>query len=404
MRQPRRLGIGTCALGERSLCVGPRFVEACASMQEDDRHEGVGSVIHGLFRVASCVLALCTAACSPNVRLFQTLPGKEVEQKIDETLAPYMTSYDPKLKIAPSQCEPVIILSLGITGTCKLPINGVPIDIRVVSADPPYAFKVDFGGAFFFHMPTVEKIVENFLLSSYHIAATANCGNPRERLLQPGTSWECTIDGSPKVRSVKVEVASNGQVFTHNVPGLKVASVLPMDLLAGHKSGKTTVVRGADVKAFYLQMMAGESGANSYPENTVIRCPNRMDLTGNRRGVCTAKIPKLNTPQRISVTINDTNGYVVKPIDALIDRGRVQKMAQDDLNRRLTDGGFAADALVVCEKGFIVVAVPGTFSCYFSGAGKHYRLLVAVDDEGRALFPCGKINRRSTPGSRAPGA
>ena len=350
----------------------------------------VGSAIHGLLRAAFCVSALCTAACSPNVRFFQVVPGKQVQQKIDETIAPLISSYFPKLKIEPSRCEPIIILSLGITGSCTLSVNNVPLQIRVASADPPYAFQVDFGGAFFFDMPTVEKAVESFLIAQYQVTAVANCGSPRERLLQTGTSWVCTIEGSPNVRSVKVEAASNGQVLVHKVPGLKIKSLIPMELLTGHKQGKVTILRGADVRTFYMQMMA--SSPVSYPQETVIACPSHIDLTGNKRGVCTATIPNLKTPQSIGVWIDDAASLRVKPINALIDRGRVQKTAQDELNKMLTDNGAAADAVVACEKGFVVVEMPGTFYCDVMAEGRQFKLTVAVDDQGKVNFSIPRDN------------
>jgi hypothetical protein len=70
----------------------------------------------------------------------------------------------------------------------------------------------------------------------------------------------------------------------------------------------------------------------------------------------------------------------MRPIDAVIDRQRVQDLAQSDFNRRLRDNGDAADAVVKCEKGILVIQWPGTFNCQTTAGGKRYKLVVFVQD------------------------
>lgn len=74
------------------------------------------------------------------------------------------------------------------------------------------------------------------------------------------------------------------------------------------------------------------------------------------------------------------DGFIVMPIDAVVDRQRVQELAQADLNRRLRDNGYAADAAVKCEKGLLVIQWPGTFNCKATSGGKRYKLVVLVQD------------------------
>jgi hypothetical protein len=328
--------------------------------------------------IFAAAAAICVVACNLNFKYADAVQGTVVQQKIDETVAPLLTSYYPKLKIGPSQCESIIQITQGTMGTCTLPVNGVPLQIRVASAGPPDMFKVDFGGAFFFHMPTVEKMIETTLVQNYRINAVAECGDPRERLLQPGTYFTCAVKGSPQVHSVRLKAAANGQVFEFNVPGLKVASLLPDADLTLHKEGKVVVVSGTAVEAYIQQIAAFAPNSNGKP--VAVTCPSRMDLTGNKRGVCTVKILNQSTPQRIAVWISEAMGFAVRPIDAVIDRTRVQSAAQDDLNRRLADNGDAADAVVVCKPGVVVIQPPKTFYCKATAAGKRYRLEVRVED------------------------
>jgi len=323
-----------------------------------------------------CAIGLfCISGCS--VRHADAVYGKSVQQKIDDTIAPLIASYYPKLKIEPSRCEPIIEIAQGTMGTCTLPVNEVPLNIRVASAGPPDMFKVDFGGAFFFDMSAVERIIETTLSNSYQIKGIAQCGNPRERLLKPRTYFSCKVLGSSLVRSMRLMTTVTGQVFVFNVPGLKVKSPIPGSLLTLHKDGRTAIAPGAGVERFIQQVQMSASSASA---NFTIKCPEEMDLTGTKHGACTATLPGLKIAQRIGVWIDDAVGFRVRPIDAVVDRSKVQRMAQDDLNRRLSDNGDTADARVECDKGLIVVEPPGTFDCKARAGGKRYKLVVEVEN------------------------
>lgn len=317
-------------------------------------------------------------ACTVQYR--DAVDGKAVQQKIDETIAPLIKSHYPGLKVAPSQCEPIIEIVKGTMGHCTLPVNGVPLQVRVASAGPPGMFKVDFGGKFFFDMTAEEKIIENSLAHDYQVPVSgiAQCGTPRERLLLPGTYMTCRIGGTPLVRSVRLKVMQNGQMFLFNAPGLKVASGLPDSLLTLHGRGEAVIVAGAEVAA-YIKKVWVEDAPSSAP-NVTIECPARMNLTGTKRGVCTASIPGVKKAQRLGFWIDANESFHVRPIDAVVDRSKVQQMAQADLNRRLIDNGDAADAVVTCKKGLIVITPPATFDCQATAGGKRYRLVVNVQD------------------------
>ncbi len=153
------------------------------------------------------------AACT--VHYGNAVSGKAVQQKIDETISPRIKSYYPGLKIGASQCEPIIPIVKGTMGKCTLPVNSVPLPIRVANAGPPDMFKVDFGGKFFFDMASDEKLIENSLAHNYRVPVhgIADCGKPRERLLVPGAYLTCKIVGTPLVHAVHLKVTPNGQMF-----------------------------------------------------------------------------------------------------------------------------------------------------------------------------------------------
>ncbi len=103
----------------------------------------------------------------------------------------------------------------------------------------------------------------------------------------------------------------------------------------------------------------------------------KVDFAG---GVHTAAIPGVRKLMRIGFWIDPVVGFHVRPIDAVIDRGKVQQMAQEDVNRRLSENGDTPDAVVTCAKGLIVVKPPATFDCRLTSGRKRYRLLVNVQD------------------------
>ena len=301
-----------------------------------------------------------------------------VQQKIDETIAPSLLAYDASLKIEPSKCEPIIVQSKGKMGSCDLTVNGVPLEIRVASAGPPDHFRVDFGGASFFSMAKVERLIENDLAQEFKIRALASCPGPGFRLLQPDTYLRCSVSGSPQVKYIRIKAIQNGNIFVYNPPNVKNLNPIPESLLTRHKQKKTSIAKGSDIEAF----ISGLLPANPMvPERkVVVSCPASINLTGGKRGICTVPIPGLTSTQRIGVWIDDAVGLRMRPIDTVIDRQRVQKLAQDDLNLRLRDNGDTADAVVKCEKGLIVVQWPGSFDCDASVGGKRYRLVVSVQD------------------------
>ena len=329
------------------------------------------------FRVLiGAILIGAAAACS--VQYKDAVSGAAVQQKIDETITPLLHSYDPTLRIEPSKCEPFIVQAKGTMGSCDLTVNGVSLEIRVAGAGPPDHFKADFGGAFFFSITKVEKLIENDLEQGFKIRAVASCPGPRFRLLRPGAYLRCSVRGSRQIKSIRTKAMDNGNIFVFNPPNLKATSPIPESLLTLHKRGKTAIAGGSDVEAFIREAIAANPMAPK--RKLAVVCPTFVNLSDGNRGICAVAIPGVISRQRIGVWIDDAVGIRMRPIDVVIDRGRVQKLAQDDFNRRLRDNGDTADAVVKCEKGLIVVQWPSSFDCNMTGGGKRYRLVVSVQD------------------------
>ncbi|MBV9270318.1 MAG: hypothetical protein JO165_04435, partial [Candidatus Eremiobacteraeota bacterium] len=140
--------------------------------------------------------------------------------------------------------------------------------------------------------------------------------------------------------------------------------------------GEAAIARGKDVEAFISETLNAALGRGA----PAVHCPSQMDLTGKNRGVCYARVPHTTLRVRFGVWIDEALGIRERPIDVVIDRKRVQNTAQEDLNRRLVDNGDAPDAVVVCDKGLLVVVWPSTFDCKARVGGKPYKLVVTVQD------------------------
>lgn len=329
----------------------------------------------GNFRVAGLiVLAIALAACS--VQHKDAVDGKSVQRKIDESITPLLKVYDPSLKIGRAVCEPIIVQEKGTMGTCTLTVNGVPLDIRVVGAPAPELFKVDFAGRFFFTMPYVERLTEKELADTYGVSASVNCGAPRVRLLKPDEKFSCALTGIPGHTSIDLNGTSRGQIFFPKLKGLRERNSFADVALSLHEHGKATTVKGSDVVRFAM-LSSGTTGAQ---QKFSVVCPPVLDLTGTKHGMCNVVYLGVEKPQRLDVWIDETSGLSIRPIDAVVDRKKVERMAQDDLNRRLSDNGDKPDAAVSCDPGILVVQPPSTFDCRATADGKRYRLVVTVSD------------------------
>jgi hypothetical protein len=153
--------------------------------------------------------------------------------------------------------------------------------------------------------------------------------------------------------------------------------------LDAHRKGAATIMSGADVVSLIDRELKDDPRATAVAMH--LTCPPSLDLTNEKRGICTAEIAGANQPRRLWVWIDDHVGLRVLPIDAMVDRSEIGRRAQEDLNRRLAAGGFAPDAIVHCEPGVYVAEPPATFECPTTSAGKRYRLVVTIEDPSGAV-------------------
>jgi hypothetical protein len=161
-------------------------------------------------------------------------------------------------------------------------------------------------------------------------------------------------------------------------PNVTTSSPIPSSLLAHHKQRKAAIAKGSDIEAF----ISGALAVNPMgpKQKLTVICPTTMNLTDGNRGICAIHSPALPSAQRVGVWIDDAVGLRVEPIDVVIDRQRVQKLAQEDLNRRLRDNGFTADEVVKCKKGLLVIRWPSSFDCDATANGKRFTLVVSDQD------------------------
>jgi hypothetical protein len=305
------------------------------------------------------------------------IDGLSVRQVIDTKLAALMHTYDPGLSIAPAVCPERIDVSGGKRAYCTVRVNGEPVRVSVTYAGPPQKFLVAKDTSFI-EMAMVERSEEASLLSEHGIRASVRCGTPRYRLLDVGTRFTCSVENSTKLKTLRLKTEADGRLFTYNPAGMFSPRWM-VEALREHTSGSATIVDGATVAAWIREgvvdaLPAARLGA---PPQIVTECPASLHLTGTQHGRCSESINKLRV--RLDVWI-DASGLHGQALDAVIDRSKVRRAAQDDFNGLLQRNGFAPTAAVHCDSGLLVVTPPGIFYCTARIAGKAYRVEVKIDD------------------------
>lgn len=329
------------------------------------------------------LLFIATTACihvSAGV-IGDDVNGRDVERKIDDSIATYLHSADAGLSIASSECPDHIDVSNGKVAHCSLKINGVDIPVRVAFGGAPQQFKVSLEGSVF-DMRVVERYVDGRLKKDYQLQVAARCGDPAVRLYRAGSNFNCEVTGSSKISSVRLKAMENGLLFLYNPAGLSstTSDRWMVDVLGQHKRGEPVIVSGSHAADFLDGMIADKRSAAPMPGAVIGRaqCPDSLILTGQERGMCFVLFNGQKV--RYEAWIDDAVGFRMRNLDVPIDRQHVQQMAQDDLNRRLQENGNVPDAKVDCGTGLLVVQPPGAFYCKLSGNGLSGRLRVNVLD------------------------
>ncbi|MHB8197143.1 MAG: hypothetical protein ACYDFV_01820 [Vulcanimicrobiaceae bacterium] len=283
-----------------------------------------------------------------------------------------------QLTISRAACPRHIDVSNGKVAYCSIDVNGEKLRVSVSSAGAPQKFVVA-KGARFYSMKLLERFDAASLTRSLGVNVRVACGEPRYRFLVGGKVVTCAIHNVPHLKTVRFKTLANGLVFFFNPKGVTSPKWM-LDALAAHRSGRTTILDGRILAAWISRIFHDSVPiqiAATLPAFTV-SCPRRVNLSGTRHGLCIESVGELK--RRLGVWINRATGLHERPIDAIIDRPKVQRMAQADLNRRLNKAGLIADAVVQCAPGLMVVTPPMYFYCRASADGKKYRLEVHVED------------------------
>jgi hypothetical protein len=303
--------------------------------------------------------------------------GTDVQKTIDTTLARLLKSADQRLIIKPSSCPQLIDVSGGKVSWCTLTVDNVALPVRVVGSGA--SFKVNFVGTFY-ERSIIEKTVANIIKESNGLSLAAHCPGKVVELLPDYATFICGLTGSPIARSARVRAMPKGRIFVYNVPGLKSLSRIPDNVLTLHKNRKHVSVDGKVVVAFIKSGIAANPIVSNQLNKTIITCPDRLDLTGTKHGVCLARIRETDVVQRIDVWIDDVEGFGTRPLDAVLRGDKVQALIEQDLNARLRDNGDAPDAGVTCRIGRFSAPVHSQFSCAATVAGKRYNMMITVQD------------------------
>ncbi len=347
-------------------------MQAAAGSKSGPNHR---ALVHFRILWSATSLLLLTACLEAQSGYFgDDVKGADIQQVIDSQIAPYISSYDSKLKVDPSECPTNLDVSKGKAAYCTLPVDGIALPVKVVySGHPPQGATANLDGSFF-EVKGIESMLERDLNVAYGISAKAHCPGTVVQVLRPGTRFTCSVTGAPLVKAVHVTVLKQGYLTQDPVPGLKPRRTLVEDVIARHKLGQPVHLSGRDLAAYLERTLP-------LPPNSsrlTVGCPQNIDLTGNRRAVCHVDVRK-DVAQRMGVWI-DSGGLHSIPIDAVIDKRRLQDFAEQSLDDALAGHGFPADAVVDCGSGYIAVAVRGQIKCNASATGKAYVMVATIKD------------------------
>lgn len=313
------------------------------------------------------------------------IKGRDVETTIDRHLVKPLKTQAPGLIFSRSKCADHIDVSNGKIAHCIVRINGDPIPVRVVFAGAPEDFKVSIEGRIY-EMAQTEQLLVQELGKQYGIRVSASCGKPRIRMYKVGEYFECAVQGSPLVRSMRMRAVPNG-VFVFKPRGLKeiISTTWMTRALDEHEAGASVSVSGSNAESYLNDSLEAERSVAHGPLPRIgkARCPKVLLLSGKKHATCV--VPAEGLPVRYDIWIDDAVGFRLRNIDVLIDMEHVAQVAQKDLNERLAANGDKADAVVDCGRGAMLVEAKHSFYCHLMASGQRGALLVEVTDHFGAL-------------------
>ncbi len=326
--------------------------------------------------VIVALLGSCIAAGSDKAN---TITSADVEQMINEQFVPELRAFDHSLSVTLARCPDILDFTGGKTVYCTIKVNEKPIQVGIVYTASTNT--ANFLQSSFYETRQLNRLEKALLLSVYGIRAEVDCGDPPFRFVPVGTDFTCVVTGSSAVSSLRLKAQADGQVFTFNPPGLSSPAWISA-AVDQHKAGKETILDGPTLEKWIEDSGEAEflaASGDSQPAHTiVVHCPAKMNVSGDKHVQCIVTIDGHDVRQDVSM--DDVKGVDHKPLDAVVDRQKAERMAQDDFNTRLKQNSLPADAVVHCGQGILVVTPPGTFYCTATAGGDSYKVEFSVED------------------------
>jgi hypothetical protein len=333
------------------------------------------------------LVALCAIAAGDN----SSNASSAAKEFIDTQIIPLLRAYDESMSVSAATCPAELDFSGGKMPYCTITVNNVPVQVSI--AYDASTKKIRIPPASFFEFDQVERLERATLFSEYGIKVDeVRCGSPRYRQLPVGTVFTCSVIGSPAVTELRLRAENNGLLFTFNPTGLTSPAWM-LNAIAQHDAGKQTIIAGPTVAA-WIQFLVTASAARNQKIAVQVHCASSVDVTGTNHAICIVSIQGHDV--RREVFIDPVKGVESRTLDVPVDLATVQRETQDDLNRRLRQGGLQTDGVVRCNVGLLVVTPPSTFYCDAFGGGKPYKVEIKVQDT------TGTVNWRFISGDTAP--
>ena len=305
------------------------------------------------------VLAMLLGGCVVSARrgvIGDDVPRGEVARTIDTQVASALRTV-PGLAVGQAACPEHIDVSNGKTVYCTLPAGGTTLRVAVTSGK-------EFG-TYFVHqadglldMRNIERGQQISIEEAYGFHADVRCGAPRFRAVPPGTRLTCRLSGrNLPADHIDFKVMDGaGRVFAFRPRGMRsraMEALLPY--LRLHKQGRRTIVSGALLAHQLYSWTRAQARGDPAGRTTVgaATCPNEVDLTGTRRGVCRMHV--LGHALRFEMWIDDSVGMNSRGVEFAFQTKRVSAAAADTYREKFAAAGSPQMVAVDCGADRIVV-------------------------------------------------
>lgn len=337
----------------------------------------VGGIVAKTVFLFALVLAGCVSLQSGYYG--DNVDGRSVERSIDSVIGGYLRLRDPHLLVEPSRCPDRIDVSQGRTASCTLVIDHVPLLVRVIYGGPPQQFSAKLPD-YFFERRTVEQFAETELLK-HGVKVRVGCSGAAVSIMEPGTRFTCRMVGDTTAKPITMNVGDHGRLTFPSIAGLRRSQFdkTLFYIMNRHQSGAPTLVAGSFLAEYIDQSISEDRQASPVagPKFGSVRCPDSVDLTGRKRGICLVSVAGRDL--HIGVWISSRT-LVSQPLDAVIDMHFVQAQAEASINQALAEHGFSTVVKIDCKPGYFVMPVPSQFYCKAMLGTEARKLMVDVKD------------------------